>query len=190
MRKETIKSLLRGVGEDPTREGLLETPARVIKAWKFWCSGYDQDPVDVLKEFKDGGETFDHILMQANIPVYSHCEHHLAAIFGVAHVAYIPNGKVVGLSKLARVVDIYARRLQVQERMTDQIADALWQNLAPKGVGVMLQLRHLCVESRGVQKHGTVTLSSALRGCFKNEAECRNEFLSMVRAAAGGLANI
>jgi GTP cyclohydrolase I len=185
-----IREFIKRFAENSNREGLKETPSRVAKAWKFWCSGYDQNPADVLKEFKDGGEVYDQMLMQADIPTYSHCEHHMAAMFGVTHVAYIPNGKVVGLSKLSRVVEIYSRRLQVQERMTDQIADALWDNLQPKGVGVLMQLRHMCVESRGVQKPGTITLSSALRGCIKEEPECRNEFFSMARMAAQGLAKV
>lgn len=185
-----IREFIRSLGENPNREGLKETPARVVKAWKFFCSGYDQKPEDVLKCFEDGGETYDELLFQANIPVFSHCEHHLAGMFGIAHVAYVPNGKVVGLSKLSRVVDIFARRLQVQERMTQQIADALMTHLSPKGVGVVMQLRHLCMESRGVQKVGTVTMSSALRGCIKAEPECRAEFMSLVTTASHGLVKI
>lgn len=190
LRKSTIRSLIKGIGEDPTREGLLDTPKRVTKAWQFWCSGYDQNPSDVLKVFKDGGETYDELLFQANIPIFSHCEHHLAAMFGVAHIAYVPNGKVVGLSKLSRLAEIFARRLQVQERLTQQIADALMNHLQPSGVGVVLQLRHLCMESRGIQKTGTVTMSSALRGCVKDEPECRAEFMSMVNTASQGLVKL
>lgn len=176
-----IREFLKRFAEKQPREGLEETPTRVAKAWKFWCSGYEQDPKDILKEFKDGGEVYDEMLMQGNIDVFSHCEHHICPMFGKAYVAYIPNGKVVGLSKLARVVEIYARRLQVQERLTDQIADTLWDNLQPKGVGVLLQLRHMCVESRGIQKVGSITTSSALRGCMKDEPECRAEFFSLVQ---------
>lgn len=185
-----IRQFLRNIGEDPNREGLKETPARVTKAWNFWCSGYEQSVSEILKVFEDGGENYDHLLFQANIPVYSHCEHHLAGMFGLAHIAYIPNGKIVGLSKLSRVVDIFARRLQVQERMTDQIADALMTHLQPKGVGVQLHLRHLCMESRGVCRTGTVTISSALRGCVKDEPDCRAEFLGMVNMASQGLVKL
>ena len=188
--EQIIREFIKRFAETTEREGLKETPARVAKAWKFWCDGYAQNPADVLKVFQDGGEKYDELLFQANIPVFSHCEHHLAGMFGIAHVAYVPNGKVVGLSKLSRVVDIYARRLQVQERMTQQIADALMDNLHPKGVGVVMQLRHLCMESRGVQKVGTVTMSSALRGCIKDEPECRGEFMTFVQTASQGLVKI
>lgn len=187
---ELFTQLLKRFGEDPNRGGLKETPDRATKAWKFWCSGYEQDPKDVLKTFDDGGEKYDELLFQANIPIYSHCEHHLAGMFGIAHIAYVPNGRVVGLSKLSRLADIFARRLQVQERMTQQIADALMDNLHPKGVGVVMQLRHLCMESRGIQRVGTVTMSSALRGCIKDEPDCRAEFMQMVTTASHGLVKI
>lgn len=185
-----LRMLLERLGENPERGGLQETPERVIKAWKFFCSGYEQDPKDVLKTFEDGGDKYDELLFQANIPIFSHCEHHLVAMFGMAHIAYVPNGKVVGLSKLSRLADIFARRLQVQERLTQQIADALMDNLQPKGVGVVMQLRHLCMESRGIQRVGTVTMSSALRGCVKEEPECRAEFMSMVSTASQGLVKL
>lgn len=188
--EDFIRALIERLGENPDREGLKDTPDRVMKAWKFFCSGYGQKPENVLKCFEDGGEKYDELLFQANIPVFSHCEHHLAGMFGIAHVAYVPNGKVVGLSKLSRVVDIFARRLQVQERMTQQIAEALMDHLHPKGVGVVMQLRHLCMESRGVQKVGTITMSSALRGCIKEESECRAEFMSFVNTASQGLVKI
>ena len=179
--EQIVREFVKRFAEKKSREGLDDTPSRVVKAWQFWCSGYNDDPALILKEFKDGGETYDEMLMQGNIDIFSHCEHHLAPMFGKAYVAYIPNGKVVGLSKLARVVEIFSRRLQVQERMTEQVADALWDNLQPKGVGVLMQLRHMCVESRGIQKVGTITTSSALRGCIKDEADCRAEFLSLVQ---------
>lgn len=182
-----LRQFLRRLGEDPDRGGLIETPARVVKAWRFFCSGIDQNPADVLKTFEDGGEKYDELLFQANIPIYSNCEHHMQTFFGVAHIAYVPNGKVVGLSKLSRLAEIFARRLQVQERLTQQIADALMDNLAPKGVGVVLQMRHMCMEARGIQKAGTITMSSALRGCVKDESDCRAEFMSMVNTASQGL---
>jgi GTP cyclohydrolase I len=188
--EDLVKELVNRLDPKPLREGLKDTPARVKKAWDFFCSGYEQDPKDVLKTFEDGGDKYDELLFQANIPIFSHCEHHLVAMFGVAHIAYIPNGRVVGLSKLSRLAEIFARRLQVQERLTQQIADALMDNLQPRGVGVVLQLRHLCMESRGVQKVGTVTMSSALRGCVKEESDCRAEFLSLVNTASQGLVKL
>lgn len=161
------------------RQGLEETPERAAKAWRFWCSGYDENPADVLKVFEDGAGNYDQMVIVKDIPVYSHCEHHLAAIFGTATVAYIPNGRIVGLSKLSRLVDIFARRLQVQERLTSQIADALDEHLKPVGVGVMLKCRHLCMESRGICQQGHHTITTALRGAIKDEASTRSEFMSL-----------
>jgi GTP cyclohydrolase I len=185
-----IEELISRLDPNPTREGLKETPARVAKAWKFFCSGYDQKPEDVLKCFEDGGEKYDELLFQANIPIVSACEHHMQNFWGVAHIAYVPNGKVVGLSKLSRLAEIFARRLQVQERLTQQIADALMEHLQPKGVGVVLQMRHGCMEFRGIQKVGTITMSSALRGCVKNESDCRAEFMALVTTASQGLVKL
>lgn len=163
----------------PNREGLRETPARMAKAWEFWCSGYEQDPADVLKVFKDGAEGYDEMVTVKDIPVYSHCEHHMAAIFGTATISYIPDGRVVGLSKLSRLVDVFARRLQVQERLTVQIADALMENLQPLGVGVLLRCRHMCMEARGICQSGHHTVTTALRGCIREEAQARAEFLAV-----------
>lgn len=160
------------------REGLQETPDRVAKAWEFWLSGYDRDPAEELKVFEDGAEGYDEMVMVKDIPIYSKCEHHLADIFGTATIAYIPNGKVVGLSKLSRLADIFARRLQVQERLTAQIADALWSNLKPKGVGVIIRARHMCMESRGLCQQGHHTITSALRGVMKH-GDPRAEFLKL-----------
>lgn len=172
--------MLEAIGEDVSREGLTETPKRVIKAWEHWFCGYRQDPAAVLKMFEDGAEGADEMVLETDIPVYSFCEHHMAPIFGVAHVAYIPRGKVVGLSKLVRVVDIFARRLQVQERLTNDVANALDAHLKPAGVGVILQCRHMCMESRGINRPGVVTTTSALRGALKDEASARAEFMSLV----------
>lgn len=179
---DIVTRLLSFVGEDPTRGGLQETPKRVLKAWQFWTSGYKRDPASVLKVFEDGAERVDEMVLVRDIPLYSHCEHHLAPIFGVAHVAYIPVGKIVGLSKLSRLVDIFARRLQVQERLTNQVADALAEHLKPKGVGVVLECRHLCMESRGVCQQGHVTITSALRGVLRNDPAARAEFLNLTGA--------
>jgi GTP cyclohydrolase I len=174
-----VRELLRCIGEDPDREGLKETPKRYLKAWKEWTSGYNVDPATVLKSFEDGGESYDEMVMVKGIPFYSHCEHHLAPFFGSVTVAYIPNRRIVGLSKLGRVVEIYARRLQVQERMTTQIADALWTHLKPRGVGVVVKARHLCMESRGLSKQGHETVTSALRGEFMEDPKVREEFLNL-----------
>jgi GTP cyclohydrolase I len=170
--------LLQYIGEDVERGGLLETPERFLKAWTHWTSGYGVNPRDVLKVFEDGAQEYNEMVLVRDIPVYSQCEHHLAPFFGVAHVAYVPNGSIVGLSKLARLVDMYARRLQVQERMTAQIADALVAHLKPKGVGVVVQCRHMCMESRGIQRQGATTVTSALKGCM-NDPAARAEFLKL-----------
>lgn len=175
-----VTTMLHELGENPARQGLVETPDRVAKAFRFLCSGYEQDPKDVLKVFNDGAESYDEMVFQGHIPFYSLCEHHMLPIFGHVHIGYIPNGKIVGLSKLARVVDIFSRRLQVQERLTTQIADLLYSTLNPAGVGVVVHARHFCMEMRGVQKPGTVTATSALKGTFKSETEVRFEFLGMV----------
>jgi len=179
--EDIVVRLLQFIGEDPTRGGLLETPKRVLKAWQNWSVGYTQSPEDVLKVFEDGAEKVDEMVIVKEIPVYSHCEHHLAPFFGVAHVAYIPNGKIVGLSKLSRLVDIFAKRLQVQERLTTQIADAIEQHLNPLGVGVVIECRHLCMESRGIQRQGASTITSALRGALKEEHDTRAEFMQLIK---------
>lgn len=162
------------------RPGLDETPERVANAWGEWCSGYYQNPADLFKVFEDGAEGVDQMVLVRDIELYSHCEHHMAPFFGVAHIAYIPDGKIVGLSKLARVADVFAKRLQVQERLTNQIADSIVEHLNPKGVGVVIEARHFCMCSRGVGKQGSSTITSALRGAMLNEHDCRAEFFSLV----------
>lgn len=176
--KDTIRALLRMIGEDATREGLQDTPKRVVKAWDHWTRGYYMDPSDILKVFEDGAQSYDEMVLVRDIPIYSKCEHHLADIFGTACIAYIPDGKIVGLSKLSRLADCFARRLQVQERMTVQIADALVEHLQPKGVGVMIRARHMCMESRGICQQGHHTVTTALRGVIKHDASARAEFLA------------
>lgn len=173
---------LEGAAKGDLREGLRETPARMVKAWKHWTSGYGVDPADVLKVFEDGAEGYDQMVVVTGIPVYSKCEHHLADIFGTATVAYIPNGKVVGLSKLSRLVDIFARRLQVQERLTVQIADAMEEHLQPLGVGVLIKARHMCMESRGICQQGHHTVTSALRGAMREQADARAEFMALAQS--------
>lgn len=179
---DIVVRLLQLVGENADREGLLETPARVVKAWKHWCSGYGKDPAKLLKVFEDGAEGCDQMVVRKDIPIYSHCEHHLAAIIGKCTIAYIPRGKVLGLSKLDRLADMFARRLQVQERLTNQIADALVQHLDPVGVGVWISARHLCVESRGVASANSETITTALRGCIRDQDAARAEFLALARS--------
>jgi GTP cyclohydrolase I len=166
------------------REGLDETPSRVVKAWRHWCSGYHVDVPGLFKQFEDGGKSYDQMVLVKDIPIYSKCEHHLADIFGTATIAYIPNGKIVGLSKLSRVADAFARRLQVQERLTDQIADAINEHLQPIGVGVLVRARHMCMESRGICQQGHHTVTVALRGAIKDEHQTRSEFLRLATTAA------
>ena len=175
------RRLISSFGEDPQRPGLLETPARVAKAWKHWTSGYGQDPVDLLKAFEDGAEQYNELIVVRGIPVYSHCEHHLAPFFGKATIGYVPNGKIVGLSKLTRLVDCFSKRLQVQERMTMQIANALMEVLEPKSVGVVVRCRHLGHAGRdaaepgaahGVSRAGTRKLIFQ-RQCRTKAARCR-----------------
>lgn len=173
--------LLQLIGEDVNREGLRETPARFIRAWQEWTEGYSQKPEDVLKTFEDGAEDYDQMVIVDPIPFYSQCEHHLAPVFGTAHIAYIPNKKIVGLSKLVRLTNIFARRLQVQARLTTQIANALMEHLQPLGVGVVTRARHLCMESRGIKSMGSETTKIALRGAMKEKHETRMEFLTMIK---------
>lgn len=175
-----IRHLLRAIGEDLSRPGLLETPDRVIRAWKHeWCKGYRMDPRAVLKTFDDGADGVDELVVVRDLEFYSHCEHHMAPFFGVAHIGYIPRQRIVGLSKLGRVLDIFACRLQVQERLTNQIADTIDSVLNPIGVGVVIEAKHFCMCSRGVGKQKSTTVTSALRGTVKTEPECRAEFLKL-----------
>ncbi|MBC7500391.1 MAG: GTP cyclohydrolase I FolE [Herminiimonas sp.] len=175
------RRFLASIGEDPARPGLLETPARVIKAWKHWTSGYQQDAGDLLKTFEDGAEAYSELIVVRGIPVYSHCEHHLAPFFGTAVIGYVPNGKIVGLSKLTRLVDCYAKRLQVQERLTSQVANALMSALEPNAVGVVIRCRHLCMESRGIRTPGEETITSAMLGELQPNLALRTEFLALAR---------
>ena len=177
---EMVRQLLRLIGEDPDREGLQETPLRFLKAMAEYTRGYREKPEDVLKVFEDGGEGVDEMVIVRDIPVYSLCEHHLAPFFGKAFVGYVPDKKILGLSKISRLVEVYSRRLQVQERLTNQIADALAKHLQPLGVAVVLECRHMCMESRGVKHAGSSTVTSALRGSIKKNADTRKEFLSLI----------
>jgi len=177
--ENAVKDILKHIGEDPTREGLLDTPKRVRKAWEFLCGGYELDPQEIIRKALFTS-TNDEMVVVKDIEFYSQCEHHLLPIIGKVHVAYIPNGKVIGLSKIPRVVDVFARRLQIQEQLTEQIADAINEAISPKGVAVMIDARHMCMEMRGVQKICSTTVTSALRGLFKKDKKTKDEFLSIV----------
>lgn len=172
-----VEDFLNWIGEDLERDGLKDTPERALRAWKEWTSGYAQNPADIFKSFEE--PTYNEMVLQTDIAFYSHCEHHLAPFFGEVTIGYLPDKKVVGLSKLSRLVDIFAKRLQVQERLTRQIADALQEHLQPLGAGVVIKARHLCIESRGVQKQGTQTITSALTGKFMTDPTVRAEFLAL-----------
>ncbi|MFQ6099495.1 MAG: GTP cyclohydrolase I FolE [Armatimonadota bacterium] len=182
--QDLIRRLVAKLGEDPERPGLLKTPARAAEALRFMTQGYRVDPEQVLADavFE---EPYDEMVLVKNIEFYSLCEHHILPFFGKAHVAYIPDGRLVGLSKIPRLVDVYARRLQVQERMTHQIAHALERVLRPLGVAVVVDAQHMCMMIRGVQKEDSRAVTSCVLGCFREEHEARDEFLSLVRAGDG-----
>lgn len=173
-----VRGLLAYIGEDPMREGLRETPHRYARALREMTIGYTTDPVALLKTFEDGAQGYDQMVIVRSAPFYSLCEHHLAPFHGTATIAYIPNGRVVGLSKLVRLLNCFSRRLQVQERLTSQIADCLDEHLKPLGVGVRLAARHMCMESRGVRCSGSETVTIALKGHMRNDSAARMEFLS------------
>tara|TARA_B100000902_G_scaffold67967_1_gene74093 strand:- start:1413 stop:1976 length:564 start_codon:yes stop_codon:yes gene_type:complete len=177
---EQIKVLLEELGEDSKREGLLKTPERVSKSLSFLTNGYQKDPSDILKSaiFK---EDCSQMVLVKDIEVYSLCEHHMLPFFGKAHVAYIPNGAIVGLSKIPRVVDVFSRRLQVQERLTEEIQDCLHENLNPKGVAVVIEAQHLCMQMRGVQKQHSTTTTSSFSGIFMNDEKTRAEFMNLIK---------
>lgn len=177
---EHLRALLRYIGEDPTREGLLDTPRRVMKAYGEHFAGYAQDPAETLAKTFEEVAGYDELVLISDIEVFSHCEHHMVPFVGKAHVAYIPNGRVVGLSKIARLVDIYAKRLQVQEKMTAQIAAAIEEHLDPQGVAVVMQCQHFCMCYRGVRKPGSWTTTSRLLGCFLDDAASRMELLTLI----------
>ena len=174
------KEVIENLGEDPSREGLLKTPERVAKAMQFLTQGYDQNPQEILKSAMFA-EKYDEMVIVKDIEVYSLCEHHMLPFFGKCHIAYIPNGHIVGLSKFPRMVDAFSRRLQVQERLTDQIRDCLHETLNPKGVAVCIEAQHLCMQMRGVQKQNSITTTSAFSGAFMEEDITRQEFMSLVK---------
>ncbi len=177
--EKTIKEILNTIGEDPHREGLKRTPQRVAKAWEFLTSGYSQDAKKILNSavFK---EKYNEMVIVKDIDFFSLCEHHLLPFYGKAHIAYIPNGKILGLSKIPRIVEVFSRRLQVQERMTQQIAEILYETLDPDGVGVVIEARHLCMMMRGVEKQNSVATTSAMLGSFREDERTRSEFLNLI----------
>jgi GTP cyclohydrolase IA len=175
-----VRTLLRWAGEDPTREGLLDTPKRVVDAYTDWFSGYAIDPRDYLRRTFEETAGYDEMVVLRDIEFESHCEHHMAPIIGRAHVGYLPTGKVVGISKLARVVDVFARRFQVQEKMTAEIARCINDVLQPSGVGVVIEAAHECMTTRGIHKRGVSMITSSMLGSFRSDARTRNEFLTFI----------
>lgn len=175
-----VRTLIAWAGDDPSREGLLETPKRVVKSYEEFYEGYDKDPKEILSKVFEEIEGYDEIVLVKDIPLQSHCEHHMVPIIGKAHVAYLPDQRVVGLSKLARVVDMFGRRLQTQETMTAQIADTINEVLQPKGVAVVIDAEHQCMSSRGVNKHGSSTITSRMIGVFRENQKSRMEFLNLI----------
>jgi GTP cyclohydrolase I len=180
--QEMYREILARLGEDPNRDGLLSTPSRVEKSMAFLTKGYDEDPIKILHGAMFDVD-YDEMVIVKDIEMFSLCEHHMLPFFGKVHVAYIPNGKVIGLSKIPRLVEVFARRLQVQERLTQQIADAVQEAINPQGVGVVIEARHLCMMMRGIEKQNSSTVTSAMVGCFRQK-ETRSEFLSLVRSPA------
>lgn len=178
--EDHVRAILKAMGEDPDREGLLRTPHRVAQALKFLTRGYEMDPEKVINDALFT-EDYEEMIVQKDIDFYSLCEHHLLPFFGKAHVAYIPHHKIVGISKLARLVDVYARRLQVQERMTNQIASIIMQKLDALGVAVVIEAEHLCMRMRGVEKQNSYVITSALLGAFRTRQDTRSEFMNLIR---------
>jgi|TARA_R110000822_G_scaffold19507_3_gene63604 GTP cyclohydrolase IA len=178
--QEAVRTLLRWAGDDPEREGLVDTPKRVARAWKEYCEGYGENPaMHLARTFEEVGG-YDELVLLKDIPFHSHCEHHMAPIIGKASIAYMPTDKVVGISKLARVLHGFARRLQVQERLTAEVAECIWDNLKPHGVAVVIEASHSCMTARGVRTPGVGMITSRLRGCFLDDARSRKEVLSLM----------
>ncbi|MEQ8449558.1 MAG: GTP cyclohydrolase I FolE [Nitratireductor sp.] len=182
--EDAVRTLLRWIGEDPGREGLLDTPQRVAKAYREMFSGYERDPAEELGRTFEEVAGFDDMVIERDIYFHSHCEHHMVPIIGKAHIGYLPDGRVVGLSKLARVVDIFAQRLQTQEAMTAQIAGAIQDALNPRGVAIIVEAEHMCMAMRGIRKQGATTLTSTFTGVFKDSAEEQARFFTLLRAGA------
>jgi GTP cyclohydrolase I len=184
--EEAVRTLIRWAGDDPLREGLLDTPGRVVRSYEEFFAGYAVDPADILKRTFSEVEGYDEMIVLNNIRLESYCEHHMVPILGRAHVAYLPDRRVVGISKLARLVDVYAKRLQIQEKMTVQIADTLNEVLQPKGVAVVIEASHQCMTTRGVHKPGVTLVTSRMLGAFRTQSDTRREFLTMIGQVAQG----
>lgn len=178
--EDAVRTLLRWAGDDPKREGLVGTPDRVARAYKEFFAGYREDPVQILQKTFEETEGYDEMIVLKDIRLESHCEHHMVPIIGVAHIAYLPNSRVVGISKLARVLEVYAKRLQIQEKLTAQVANTINDVLEPLGVAVIIEAAHQCMTTRGVKKSGVTMVTSKMIGCFKVDPETRKEFLSIV----------
>jgi GTP cyclohydrolase I len=183
--EDAVRTLIRWAGDDPSREGLRDTPARVTRAYEEFFAGYEQDPVEILKRTFSEVDGYDEMIVMSDIRFESHCEHHMVPIIGKAHVGYLPAKRVVGISKLARLVEVYARRLQVQEKMTVQIADTLQEILQPRGVAVVIEAAHQCMTTRGVHKPGVGLITSRMVGAFRDDPSTRREFLSVIGRSAG-----
>ena len=184
--EDLMKEILVRLGEDPAREGLLDTPTRVRKAYEFLTRGYNEDPEAMLKNALFT-VTYDEMVIVKDVEMFSLCEHHMLPFFGKVHVAYIPNGKVIGLSKIPRLIETFSRRLQIQERLTTQIAETIQKVIQPQGVGVVIEARHLCMMMRGVEKQHSAAVTSSMLGCFREEQETRTEFLSLIRQRSNGV---
>jgi GTP cyclohydrolase I len=183
--EEAVRTLIRWAGDDPGREGLIDTPARVVRAYEEWFAGYDDDPAQLLERCFEEIAGYDEIVLLRDIRFESHCEHHMAPIIGRAHIGYLPHRRVVGISKLARLVQVFAKRLQIQERMTAEIADTIECVLKPRGVAVVIEAVHECMTTRGVHDHGVKMVTSHMLGAFREQPETRQEFLSAIRAGTG-----
>lgn len=184
--KEAVRTLIRWAGDDPAREGLLDTPHRVVNAYLEFYAGYSEDPEDVLSRTFEEVEDYDEMVLLKNMRLESHCEHHMVPIIGKAHIAYLPNKRVVGISKLARLVDVFSKRLQTQEVLTAQIADTIQRVLEPKGVAVVIDAKHQCMTTRGVHKTETTTVTSRMHGLFKSDPRTRSEFMALVASSEIG----
>jgi GTP cyclohydrolase I len=184
--EDLVREMIVRLGEDPAREGLVRTPNRVQRAWEYLTRGYKEDPEAMLKNALFS-VNYDEMVIVKDVEMFSLCEHHMLPFFGKVHVAYIPNGKVIGLSKIPRLIEIFSRRLQIQERLTTQIAETIQNVIEPQGVGVVIEARHLCMMMRGVEKQHSATVTSSMLGCFRDEHETRTEFLSLIRNRSNGI---
>ncbi len=178
--KEAVRTLIRWAGDDPEREGLVDTPQRVVDSFREFYAGYEQDPMEILSRTFEEVQGYDEIVLMKNMRLESHCEHHMAPFIGIAHIAYLPDKKIVGISKIARLLDVYAKRLQTQETMTAQIADCIEHALSPRGVAVIIDAEHQCMTTRGVHKSGTSTVTSQMRGLFRTDSKARSELMQLI----------